>query len=127
MVMTLPYTFNVSASQNNNDIAVEWITENEEKIKSYGEETYANGLKLVKAATITAIVSDYNENYQWLDVNARPGVHYYRIRSINVNNELSYSNIVKVVVNTGKSEIVVYPNPVVDGRINVNFINQPKG
>ncbi len=31
------------------------------------------------------------------------------------------------MVNTGKSEIVVYPNPVVNARINIKFINQPKG
>jgi hypothetical protein len=54
-------------------------------------------------------------------------MHYYRIRSVNENGEVLYSSIVKVSVNTQRSAIVVYPNPVVDGRIQIKFINQPKG
>ncbi len=54
-------------------------------------------------------------------------MHYYRICSINEKGELIYSDIMRIIVNTSKPEIVVYPNPVVDRRINLNFINQPKG
>jgi len=127
VVLPLPFTFNVRANQQHNDIAVEWIAENEVNIKSYNVETSANGLQFVKAATVIAKQHTTAENYQWLDANADPGPHYYRIRSINNLDEILYSEIVKVTVNPVKAGIVVYPNPVVNARINVRFTNQPKG
>ncbi len=62
-----------------------------------------------------------------LDPNAKPGIHYYRIRSINVNGEVLYSAIVSVDVKRGRPNIRVYPNPVTGGRINILFSNQPEG
>jgi hypothetical protein len=35
--------------------------------------------------------------------------------------------VVKVVVTRGRSDMKVYPNPVVNGRINVQMISQPEG
>jgi len=128
IILPLPFTFkNLRANLQNNDIAVEWITENEENIESYDVEISANGQQFEKAAAVMAKGSNSIENYQWLDANAEPGMHYYRIRSLNENDEVLYSNIVKVEVNPKKSEIAVYPNPVVNGRINIKLINQAKG
>ena len=128
IVLPLPFTFkNVRANLQNNDIAVEWITENEENIKSYDVETSANGLQFEKAATVIAKGSKSTENYQWLDANAKPGVHYYRIRSVNVNGEVLYSNIVKVEVKRGRPDIVFILTRLLMRRINIKFINQPKG
>jgi hypothetical protein len=128
IILPLSFNFkNVAANLQNNNIEVKWITENEENIKSYDVVASANGLQFVKAAIVIAKGSNSTESYQWLDANTEPGMHYYRIRSINKNDEVLYSNTVKVVVNTGRSAIVVYPNPVVNGKINIKFINQPKG
>ena len=42
-------------------------------------------------------------------------------------NYLKYSSIVKVVIGEVKPSFVVAPNPVTDGNITVQFINQPEG
>jgi signal peptidase I len=41
--------------------------------------------------------------------------------------EIQYSNVVKVILTRGRSDIKVYPNPVVNGKINVQMVNQPAG
>ena len=41
--------------------------------------------------------------------------------------EIKYSNVVKVLITKGRTDIKVYPNPVVDGKIHVQMINQPSG
>jgi hypothetical protein len=118
----------LQVSQQDNDIAVDWAVTNEVNIRSYDVEISGNGQQFVKSATVDAKGNDYsNEHYQWLDVNAKPGVYYYRIRSTNVFGEIQYSKEVKVIVTRGRSDIKVYPNPVVVGKINVQMINQPAG
>jgi hypothetical protein len=60
-------------------------------------------------------------NYEWLDRNAFTGNNYYRIKSIDINGEIQYSNIVKIVMSKGRLQITIYPNPVTDGNINLQF------
>lgn len=126
----LPFTFkNVQVDLQTNDIAVKWLTENESDIKSYDIETSANGLQFVTSATITSKRGKAIEDYQWLDTDTKPGMHYYRIRSVNDKGDVVYSTIVSVNINivTSRRDIKVYPNPVTEGRINVMFMNQPEG
>ena len=121
----LPFTFNnVTAQQGNNDVAIQWITENQQNIKSYYVETSVNGFRFVKTATVTGNRNDSIQNYQWLDVNASQYIHYYRICSINNNDEVSVSDIVKVVMNRNNSKIIVSPIPVIKEKINLKFNNQ---
>jgi hypothetical protein len=118
----------LEANQKNDDIIVNWGVSNEVNIKSYDVETSGNGRQFVKVATLDPIGNDYsNEQYLWTDPNVKPGVYYYRIRSTNITGESQYSNVVKVLVTKGRSDIKVYPNPVVGGRINIQMINQPEG
>jgi hypothetical protein len=113
VVLASPFSFkNVRAKLENHNIAVDWITENEEDIKTYEIETSANGQQFKKAATVMAKGSATTENYQWFDANTKPGMHYYRIRSVNDNGEVLYSKVVSVKVRMGRSDIRIYPNPV---------------
>jgi ligand-binding SRPBCC domain-containing protein len=118
----------LQATQQNNDIAVDWAVTNEVNIRSYDVETSGNGKQFVRSATVDAKENDNSdEHYQWLDVNAKPGVYYYRIRSTSETGVIQYGNVAKLIVTRGRSDIKVYPNPVVGGKINVQMINQPAG
>ena len=128
IVLSSPFIFkDLRAKIQNNNISVEWITENEEDIKTYEVETSTNGQEFDKAAAVIAKGSSTPQNYQWLDANTKPGAHYYRIRSVNDKDEVVYSKIVSVDVRRGMPAIRVYPNPVTGGRINILFSNQPEG
>ena len=126
----LPITFStIKAYQQNKNVAVEWKVENEKNMKQYEVEKSADGQYFALANTVTAKLNNNGSvTYQWLDVNAFAGNNYYRIRSVSINGEIKYSDIVKVAIGSNnKPTIMIYPNPIVDGTINLLIINQPEG
>jgi hypothetical protein len=75
---------------------------------------------------MTASGSD-SSTYHWADPFVLPGYYYYRIKMIEKSGKTEYSNTVKVLIGNGKSMISIYPNPITNGIINLQFINQPAG
>ena len=126
-LLVLPVTLtSIKAYQQSKDIVVEWKVDNETNIKKYDVETSENGNDFIIATTVAAnnlILS----NYHWLDVQPSAGYHYYRLQSADNNGKIAYSTVVKVLIGKGKQSFSIYPNPVVDGRINLQLTNQPAG
>ena len=58
---------------------------------------------------------------------ATPGYNYYRIKSLDINGEVRYTEVVKVFIGKSKKEITVYPNPIINNTINLQLVNQPAG
>jgi hypothetical protein len=55
------------------------------------------------------------------------GNNFYRIISVDVNGRVQYSNVIKITAGLSSGLVSVYPNPVINGIINVQLTNQPKG
>ncbi len=126
---TTPVTLtNLKAYTKNKDIVVEWSVENESNMRSYTIETSTDGKTFIKGGTVAA-KNVLATTYQWLDVNVNPGYHYYRILSTEIDGKTNYSKIVRVLVghNSGNGKITIYPNPIKDGVINLQFENQEAG
>ncbi len=122
---TIPL-ISLTASQEDADIAVNWNVKNGKEIVEYEVQTSRDGVNFAKEAIVPAI-EDEPENYQWLDKQVTAGPHYYRIKYSNTNGKISYSNTVQVIVAYQNPSIKIYPNPVTDGIIHLQFINQPQG
>ena len=123
----LPVLFaSVKATQKNTNIAVEWKTENESNLQQFEVEKSVDGNQFTKVFTISA-----NNNgvgtYNWLDKNTLSGYNYYRIRSVDINGQTAYTQIVKVLIGNVTAAINVYPNPAINGTVNLQFTNQPAG
>ena len=124
----LPVTLSrIKAYQQTNNIAVEWKVENESGVKQYEVEKSADGYLFTNVATKSAGNNQSSVSYNWLDVNAITGNNFYRICSVGLNGEIKYSAVVKVAISKGKPGYKVYSNPVINGIIQLQFINQPKG
>ncbi len=125
--VVLPVKFvSVTAAQKEANIEVKWQVENEHTVKQYGVEKSIDGVNFKEADTVIA-ANDGAGSYQWLDEQATPGYNYYRIRMEDQSGQVSYSTVVKVLIPFGKPSIGIYPNPVTDGVIHLQFVNQPKG
>ncbi|MDQ2862089.1 MAG: T9SS type A sorting domain-containing protein, partial [Bacteroidota bacterium] len=126
---TLPVTFtSVKASLQNENIKVEWKVDNEQNIKQYEVEKSVDGNHFTNLSVIAATANNgHSAAYSFVDKNAVEGFNYYRIKSVDDNGKISYTNIVKVVVASIKAEIAVYPNPVINNQINLQLNNQPDG
>lgn len=123
----LPVTFvSLKAAQQGDDIAVDWKVENETNMKDYEVEKSLDGVRFVRTSLVPA-GNDGAGAYTWLDKDVTPGWNYYRIKSLDENGKVSYSEVAKVLVEMIAPMITVYPNPIVNGVINVHLVNQPAG
>ena len=123
----LPSTFiSVKAYKKNKEIAVEWKVENETNLSGYEMQKSTDGIKFTKCATVVAGNKGYG-SYQWIDKQPVSGYNFYRIMSVGQDNKTEYSTVMKILVDDQKPSLSVYPNPVTNGVINLQFTNQPGG
>ena len=65
--------------------------------------------------------------YVVADTRPVEGYNYYRINSVDINGKTAYTNVVKVLMGSIKHDITIHPNPITDGMIHLQFLNQPEG
>jgi hypothetical protein len=124
----LPVTFStIKAVRQNDDILVDWKVENEMNIKQYEVERSADGREFKRSDVVTATGKNNSSGYNWLDQNPISGNNFYRIKSIGINGEEKYSSIVKVSLENNLHDIVIYPNPVTNDVVSLQFNNMPAG
>ena len=92
------------------------------------EPEKGDGNQFANVSVIPASANNgHSAAYNFVDKNAIEGFNYYRIKSVDDNGKIYYTNIVKVLIASVKKEIAVYPNPVINGKINLQLTNQPEG
>uniref|UniRef100_UPI000688E65A Ig-like domain-containing protein n=1 Tax=Segetibacter koreensis TaxID=398037 RepID=UPI000688E65A len=125
----LPVTLtNVKAYQKNNGIEVDWTSEAETNIAQYEIEKSVNGQDFIKATSINAKGNNsVTENYGWLDEIPNLGSNFYRIKVVEKSGAIKYSNVVRVNIAEVNSSITVFPNPIKDNLVKVQFNNMEKG
>jgi hypothetical protein len=116
----------LDAHAKDHDIQVNWKVIHEKNVQQYEVERSFDGVQFVKVATQVAANAD-SSSYNWVDTKVIPGYYYYRIRSIDKKGKVTYSEKVKVLIGNGQPLITIYPNPITNGIINLQFINQPSG
>ena len=126
---TLPVTFtSIKAVQQANDIAVEWKVENQTNIKQYEVEKSTDCRSFTKVGTqIATGANGTAATYNWLDVHAVSGDNFYRVKSVGFGGDVQYTRIVKVRMGKGVPAITVYPNPVTDRIVTLQFTDMAKG
>ena len=125
----LPVTFtSVKAYRVDKNINVEWRVENERNMKQYEVEKSINGTQFTSIAIVPATANNGNSAI-YLSIDTKPveGYNYYRIKSVDINGKTTYTNVVKVLMGSIKRDITIYPNPITDGMIHLQFLNQPEG
>lgn len=125
----LPVTItSVKAYQQGANIAVEWKVENQVNMAKYEIEKSTDGRNFSKAGAQNAVgANGASVTYNWLDIMPVSGDNFYRIKSIGLAGDVKYSSIVKVKMGKGEPAITVYPNPVVNHTVSVEFANMDKG
>jgi alpha-amylase len=126
--VVLPVNFtSIKAYKKQEGIQVEWSISNEINITRYEVEKSADGRTFSLVGTRNALANGgAYANYEWLDEKPFSGTNYYRVKAIGRNNDVQYTNVVKVNIGNSKS-VVVYPNPSKDNIVTVQLNNLPKG
>jgi len=105
--------FTANKVQDAAQVQVVWKTENEEDYTGFTVERSTDG-KIFEV--ISSQQSSAQNTYSLLDKNPVTGLNYYRLKQVDINNTISYSNIIPVQVSKQsnillKANINVYPNP----------------
>ncbi len=139
----------ITAERNttNGQVAINYTVQNEAGVQMYELERSGDGAIYNTIAAMNPSANDGGTHaYLVYDANPLRGTNYYRVKGSKTNNSFVYSAVVKVVPGknqpiTGKNtitekavanettttEVNIFPNPVVNRIINLQFINHAEG
>ena len=119
----------IDAKRNEDKTAtIKWKIENEINLNHYEIERADDGLSFTVLGSKQPFSNNgLNYEYSFNDVAAKASTNYYRIRAISNDGQIQYSRIVKLDALNHENSIFVYPNPVKDNIINIQFDNNITG
>jgi Secretion system C-terminal sorting domain len=122
-LIPLPATgINLSASLTGSDVALSWKTLSELNSKHFDIERSTDGINFTKIGEKAATgYSVTDVNYSYADAGMNVSVYYYRLKLVDLDGKVSYSNIAAVRKGSIKT-IKVFPNPAVE-NLSVEFSN----
>ena len=121
-------TKTINAYRNNAGIEVDWTMLSEHNMNHYEVEKSPDARTFSKIGVVLSRGnSDRAVTYNWFDPAPFANDNFYRIKAVGLNNQISYSAIVKVNISQVKPGIAGYPNPVRDGILTVQMSNIKKG
>ncbi len=90
-----------------------WITETEINSNYFNVQKSLNGFDFYSIGDVTAAGNSTTEiNYLFYDDDPVPGINYYRLKMVDLDETFEYSNTIAIRVDAdGIPTFVVYPNP----------------
>jgi len=108
------HLLNFTATKATNGAQVAWKTENEQNYTNFAVERRTNGGATF--ADLAGFVSSAVGTYTFLDKDPVSGPNQYRLKIIDLNGSITYSQVVTLMYgnnddNIAKNPISIYPNP----------------
>ena len=107
-----------TAVANANTASTNWVIAEAINVASFEILSSTNGSTFKAIGTVT--FTNGVAKYSFTDANPSKDINYYRLKIIDTDGKIAYSNIVSVKFGKATNEIIVYPNPVAD-VLYVNF------
>jgi Secretion system C-terminal sorting domain len=122
---TLPANYkSFSATRNQSNVLLKWETLWEQNSRGFSIERNTKGV-WEEIVFVPSQAQGGNSGdlltYQYIDANNVKGISQYRIRQVDFDDKSKYSEIRSVRGENQISNIIVYPNPSFDGKVNVSF------
>jgi hypothetical protein len=116
-------SFNASRTATTN-VSITWTTASEQNSRGFNVQKNVGG----EWKTIAFVPSQaqggnstYDLNYSFKDANNEKGITQYRVQQVDLDGKFAYTDIRAIRGEGTLGKIVVYPNPSVDGKVNVVF------
>ncbi|HXR84107.1 MAG TPA: T9SS type A sorting domain-containing protein [Hanamia sp.] len=116
----------LTAVKKQETVVVEWQVENESGMEKYQVQRSVDGNNFITVGNTRAENKGAGK-YNFVDTNPSTGNNYYRIASMSKDGQVTYSSIVKVKMGQLNGSLSVFPNPVENGVIHLQFSNQLQG
>jgi hypothetical protein len=117
----------LNAGQQNQQIFLNWKTENNESIKKYWIQKSNDGSDFSDVGVINT-ENSFSNKYEWVDRFPSIGLNYYRIKSLQIDGTIDYSETIKTKGLIKEAQIIgFFPNPATSNNMNLDLSNQPAG
>ena len=127
-LMPLPVTFtSIKAFRKNDNINIDWKVEQEINVKQFEVEHAGDNTRFKTIFITVPAEGSISKDYFTLDTNPANGINYYRVKAVDLDGKTTYTNVAKLFFEKDNHELSIFPNPVVDGVINLQLNNMPAG
>ncbi|MCU7547489.1 T9SS type A sorting domain-containing protein [Chitinophagaceae bacterium LB-8] len=113
--------------QKKEQVLLKWQTASEQNNRGFNVQRKIDG-QWKNIAFVFSQAENGNSNstltYEYKDPNVSNTVTQYQIQQVDFDGKTSYSDIKSVIGQEQKSSVLIYPNPAVDGKIKLLFIEQ---
>ncbi len=112
------------AWQQGTAVQLAWTALNEIDIDHYEVERSADARGFIILGNVAAKNTGSSADYNFADQKPNTGNNYYRIKVLDKNGAIYYTQIINVVISAnGGASIAIYPNPVSNGRFTLQMTN----
>ncbi len=102
-----------------------WQTHSETNHSHYEVERSSNAQNWFSISKVKADLSrSSSKTYEYLDIAPLLGRNYYRIKQVDLDGTISYSEIRSVHLNLEKDKLIVFPNPSTDRLIKIEYFSK---
>lgn len=109
-------------SYNGNDVKLQWTTASELNAKDFIVEHSTDGSTWYGINTINASGNTNVETtYSFIHNQPSQGVNYYRLKQNDIDNKISYSKTVKIIIDNISESWKLYQNPVANGVLEMQL------
>lgn len=123
MLNILPVKFmNVRGVLRDGKTEISWSNATESDIQYYAVEHSSNSQSFIEILRADPIKNNgSNADYKRFDLQPK-AINFYRIKAVETNGRIIYSNIIRIEINKSANPMSVYPNPAIKGsQINVQL------
>lgn len=117
---------NFDAYETTTGIQLKWETAQNSTENYFDIEYSSNGTSFNKIGKVDA-ASSYNNNYSFLDANKKTKINWYRLKMIDLNGSITYSDIKTISIkDKANFSVDLYPNPTKNKNVTLNINNNYK-
>jgi hypothetical protein len=102
-----------TAKQLNSSVMLQWSTSQEINTAKFEVERSPDAINFVKIGEASAAGNSISEKNYWIEDKNPMGVNFYRLKSIDKDDKITYSPVSKLIFNAdNKTALIIAPNPV---------------
>ena len=119
---------NFKALIQNSGVKLLWSTATEKNNKGYDIERSSDNRTWMPLGFVPGNGNSFRQNdYNFMDENPLPGINYYRLKQMDMDDDFEYSPMVVADVRSNGLQLDIFPNPSVDGEISIRAVSQGEG
>lgn len=113
------------AVQEESTIHLNWTTASEQDLMDFSIERSNDAVSFLELSHTHPIGnSDVENHYDFMDMAPFFGTAYYRVKCLDINGVVSYSDLISIEFEADSDDLILYPNPGDGRKVEINFFTK---